>query len=79
MVLFVEIMDLLCLKKLGMTFKNLVIDRRLCRAEKLMQENPGMTVEEIAVQCGYSDQFYFSRIYRKYRGIPPSEYRRSIF
>ncbi len=62
--------------KLGMTFKNLVIERKLKFAEKLMKTHPENTIEEIAGQLGFNDQFYFSRIYSKYRNMPPSEYRR---
>jgi len=35
-----------------------------------------MSIEEVAGKVGFRDQFYFSRLYRKYRGMPPSEYRR---
>lgn len=63
-------------RKLGMTFKNLVIDRKLKFAERRMREHPENTIEEVAAMAGFNDPFYFSRIYRKYRGVPPSEYRR---
>lgn len=63
-------------RKLGMTFKNLVIDRKLKYAEKLMREHPEYSIEETATHAGFNDPFYFSRIYRKYRKIAPSEYRR---
>lgn len=62
--------------KTGMTFKNMVIEHKLDRAEKLMKSNPEKTIEEIAGEIGYDDPFYFSRLYRKYRKITPSEYRR---
>ncbi len=65
-------------RKLGITFKNLLIDRKLHYAEKLMKQYPEKTIEEISDQAGYRDQFYFSRIYRKYRQITPTEYRRSL-
>jgi AraC-like DNA-binding protein len=37
-----------------------------------------MSIEEVAEKVGFNDQFYFSRLYHKYRGMPPSEYRRNI-
>lgn len=33
---------------------------------------------EIAVALGYTDQHYFSRVFRKIAGMSPSEYRRSL-
>ncbi len=65
-------------RKLGITFKNLVIDRKLKFAEKRMREHPENSIEEVAAMAGFNDPFYFSRIYRKYRGVPPSDYRRTM-
>ena len=33
------------------------------------------TVEKIAALCGFADQYYFSRIFSKAVGVPPSKYR----
>jgi len=30
------------------------------------------SIQEIALQCGFHDAAYFSRIYKKVMGIPPS-------
>ena len=57
------------------SFKELLIECRLARAEAYWQENPGATVGETAYAAGFRDQFYFSRVFRKRRGIPPGEYR----
>ncbi|HHW01041.1 MAG TPA: AraC family transcriptional regulator [Clostridiaceae bacterium] len=35
-----------------------------------------MSVSEIAEKIGYSDQFYFSRLFKKIMGSSPSDYRR---
>jgi AraC-like DNA-binding protein len=32
-----------------------------------------MTVKEAASRVGFDDEFYFSRIFRKYKGVPPSK------
>ena len=34
-----------------------------------------MSVAEMAAQCGYTESNYFSRIFRKYNGLSPTEYR----
>ncbi|OGV54863.1 MAG: hypothetical protein A2X45_02265 [Lentisphaerae bacterium GWF2_50_93] len=59
--------------KLGKSFKSCVIDLRLDRAEEILRNNPGTTVKEAASKVGFDDEFYFSRIFKKYRGLPPSK------
>lgn len=35
------------------------------------------TIGEIARSCGFDDEFYFSRAFRRIQGIPPREYRKA--
>lgn len=35
------------------------------------------SVAEIAGNCGFEDEFYFSRAFRRVQGIPPREYRKA--
>ena len=58
----------------GMSFKEFCIDYRIKQGEKLMRKHPEMTIREIADKTGYSDPFYFSRIFKKYRGEAPMHY-----
>ena len=57
------------------SFKELLIERRLEKAEEYWRANPEATVGEAAFAAGFTDQFYFSRVFRKRRGLPPGEYR----
>ncbi len=57
------------------SFKTLLIERRLNKAEQYWQIHPEASVSETAFAAGFSDQFYFSRVFRKHRGIPPGEFR----
>ena len=41
-------------------------------------ENTEMNVSEIAEYLGFSEEFYFSRAFKKYKGVAPSSYRRRI-
>jgi YesN/AraC family two-component response regulator len=34
-----------------------------------------LSLKEIAIDCGYSDYFYFCRVFKGYFGVPPTEYR----
>lgn len=47
---------------------------RMKKAKHLLQ-NTSLSIGEVAFQCGYDDQNYFSRIFRKYTGSSPSTYR----
>lgn len=60
----------------GTSFKKLLIERRLSCAESLLKEHPEMTIAEAADRAGFSDPYYFSRLYRKYRARTPGEFRK---
>lgn len=47
---------------------------RLNKAMELMRLNHGIFIKDVATRVGYSDQFYFSRIFRAYAGICPTDY-----
>lgn len=36
------------------------------------------TIEEIAEKCGFSNVYYFSKLFKKRVGIPPGKYRQSL-
>lgn len=38
----------------------------------------GESVNAVAASCGYEDPFYFSRLFRRHVGIPPSRYREIV-
>lgn len=40
---------------------------------ELMLKSTNMNVTEVATACGYNDLNYFSRLYKKYKNIPPSK------
>lgn len=63
-------------KMFGMNPSEYVSELRLDKARSLLQENR-LTLDEIAVQCGYSNGFYFSRVFSQKMHISPSEYRQS--
>ena len=45
---------------------------RINEAEQLLKEKP-VTVKEAAIACGYQDPNYFSKIFKKIKGILPTE------
>lgn len=48
---------------------------RISHAKKLLA-NTELSISAVAEQCGFDDQFYFSRIFKKSVGISPSEYKK---
>ncbi len=63
-------------KRLGKSFKQVLIEERLRKFEEYSIKNPELTVKAAAETVGFSDPYYFSRIYKKYRGKPPTAFRR---
>jgi AraC-like DNA-binding protein len=60
----------------GMTFIAHLTRVRVMNALRMLRET-GMTIAEIAVKCGFSDQSYFDRRFRQAFGKSPREWRRS--
>ncbi len=48
---------------------------KLAHADVLLKTQSEMTIKQIAEAVGYDDPLYFSRLYKKYRGITPSAIR----
>jgi len=61
-------------KEAGISFKRLVIEQKLSAAESLLSIDQTRSIRDVAESLGFSDQFYFSRIYRKCRGYPPKDF-----
>jgi AraC-like DNA-binding protein len=37
-----------------------------------------LSIEEIAAACGFCDRYHFTRVFAKYRGVPPATFRRQL-
>ena len=46
---------------------------RINKAAALLKAG-NLSVGEVAYSTGFSDQLYFSRVFKKYKGVPPSRY-----
>jgi AraC-like DNA-binding protein/ligand-binding sensor protein len=65
-------------RQLGLSFNQLCILKRIQRFESLIVSDPAISIQEAAFQVGYSDPFYFSRLYKKVRLATPSTYTKSV-
>ncbi len=60
-------------KNMNISFKAYINNLRIQYAYMLI-ENSEKSVSEIASMCGYSDSLYFSKVFKKQRGVTPTEY-----
>ncbi|MNG10816.1 HTH-type transcriptional activator Btr [compost metagenome] len=61
----------------GVTIKHFLSEYRIDRAKELLA-NRDLKLFDIALQVGYGDGEYFSKIFKKVTGLQPSEYRKRI-
>jgi AraC-like DNA-binding protein len=62
-------------QKTGYTFTDLLNKFRVERACTLFDET-GLNINQVALECGFSEQSYFSKVFRRYYGASPKDYRR---
>ena len=64
-----------CFKKnIGQSPMEYLIQYRLNQSKKLLLET-NMTITDICQQCGFSDSAYFGKVFRRFYGMTPGEYR----
>lgn len=60
---------------IGETPIQYLIKTRIKKSASLLIDT-NMRIEEIAVQCGFENANYFAKVFKKYTGLSPSQYRR---
>ena len=58
----------------GLTPNNYIRRIRMEKSKELL-ENSNFTISEIAYKTGFSSAFYFSKLFKEYYGMPPSQFR----
>jgi AraC-like DNA-binding protein len=61
--------------KLGQTFTQLLGQYRIDQARQLIVRTTH-SFAEIAAECGFTDQSYFGKVFQRYTGLTPGDYRR---
>lgn len=61
-------------KETGITLTDYVNNRRIKHAQKLLLDT-NLPVKNISLQCGISDMYYFSRMFKRITGLTPRGYR----
>lgn len=70
-------LHVLLMRAFGLAPMELVRRERMQKARQLLHWSD-LSVAEVAWQCGFEDQYYFSRAFRNAEGVPPSRYRREV-
>ncbi len=66
----------LCKKAVGKTSSELIQDRLLLEAKRLLLHSD-QTITQIAAELGYFDNSYFSRFFKKHTGQTPEQFRQT--
>jgi len=59
----------------GLTPYQYVIHRRVERAQQLLQKNGELSLAEVAVRTGFSDQSHFTSLFKRIIGVTPGQFR----
>ena len=62
-------------RRTGKTYSELVQEKRMARAKELLAYTE-IAVMDIAIEVGYSDQFYFSKLFKRLWGMSPNAWRK---
>ena len=65
-------------KHKGCTYNEYLTNYKIERAKTLLAQKDAYLIGEIASALGYSDQFYFSKVFKSSVGCTPREYRNRI-
>ncbi len=65
-------------KHVGQRVKDFIVGTRVANAEMMIQTHPEHTLRAIASACGFSDQFAFSKVFKRIRHLSPITYRRKF-
>ena len=61
----------------GKTAGKYIDDLVIVEAKSLLRD-PSLTIAQVADLLYFSDQFFFSKFFKRYTGITPSDYRKSV-
>ncbi len=62
-------------ERFGITLGHYMTQYRLEKAEKMLVIGE-KSIKSVAAECGFSDQNYFTKVFRQNYGLTPSEYRK---
>lgn len=62
-------------QKIGKTFSEVLLDRRLSEAAKLLKQNKNISIQDIIQNCGFSNRAFFYKKFEERYKLTPGKYR----
>ncbi|MDR1514607.1 MAG: helix-turn-helix domain-containing protein [Synergistaceae bacterium] len=62
-------------KEVGMNFSQYILEKRLKEAKRMLGETD-CSIADISVTVGFQEHNYFGRVFKRFAGFTPSEYRK---
>ena len=66
-------------KEFNTTVNEFILQKRIRKAQKLLESELNLNITQISLLCGFSDYNYFIRSFKKHLGITPLKFRKAIF
>ena len=66
-------LDKICMRARSEKFAKILLSIKMKKACDILRA--GYSIEEVASECGYSDRASFSKSFKRYYGVSPSEFR----
>ncbi|MDQ8738139.1 response regulator [Paenibacillus sp. LHD-38] len=66
-------------REVGINFIPYLHSCRVAKAQQLMNEQPKLAFDKIASQVGYDSPRHFFKVFKKYSGLTPGQYRETEF
>ncbi len=60
----------------GVSVKQYVLSLRIERSKNLLRD-PTIPIDEVAVNCGFENRYYFTKLFRQKTGVSPARYRKA--
>jgi two-component system response regulator YesN len=65
-------------KKLGVTFSMYLNKVRIARAIQMLEQGIGFSIGEIAFSCGFTNQYHFTRLFKKMVQYCPRDFKKAV-
>ncbi|WP_159884508.1 response regulator transcription factor [Paenibacillus puerhi] len=62
-------------KKKAISPLDLLLKLKIDEAKRMIETNPRSLFKDVAIQLGYEDAFHFSKLFKKWTGFTPTEYK----
>ena len=59
---------------MGISLVDYINSMKIEKSKEMMETDPSLRIADIALSLGFSNIYYFSKVFRKMEGVPPTEY-----